>query len=440
MPNIFVQNTKIKDVGGRSRYITDSMHHEKDGRIEYITGASGKQEEVITIVNHMSHSWSFHSLYEVEHQHQEGQTQNEAREMIIALPNELASQKKNETTEQQKEELQEIITDIADELGLDKHDYEAAVHWNHDRTNLHVHLLYSERPNRTEAEIKYYKKDIWMDKDTHRLAKPYSVNSELVHKTGDIQYDKDGNIKYVSDPLAAKDRRFQLKEFKHEQDLAIQKVLDGHGYHLDIYDRTGPYLSQRKVGKYTSNEYKEYAKSYNEAVKNYNKSVKEHLSIEPERKPEYVQIKKDVEKEVKRVNHEDKKFSTRAIEAIDTMTNKVKTFVEEAKKKINTEVQKVSNWWNSQKEQLLDMFKEQLEGNNGTGTRNVNDNESTEFENQRTGRSTQRVSRDNLTQRVSIATGVGQTREDSERTSRLRDVDRREQDVEKPTRRIKIKM
>ncbi len=79
MPNVYGQNTKITDVVGRSRYIS---------------GESDKQEEVIVHEKNMMYDWSFYSAYERENAHQENQRQNEAREMIIALPNELADKNK----------------------------------------------------------------------------------------------------------------------------------------------------------------------------------------------------------------------------------------------------------------------------------------------------------------------------------------------------------
>ena len=98
---------------------------------------------------------------------------NEALEVHIALPNELAEDKRR---------LEQVCDDLAHEIVGENKDYEYAVHWNHNRTNLHVHILFSERENQIDLEPKVYKKDIWHDKDTHKLAKANSENAVLVHK------------------------------------------------------------------------------------------------------------------------------------------------------------------------------------------------------------------------------------------------------------------
>ena len=99
----------------------------------------------------------FISAYERENAHQENQRQNEAREMIIALPNELADKNKNQTSAEQKIILKEICDELVNQIVGEGHDHEYAVHWNHDRTNLHVHILYSERKV-IQTEPKRYKK------------------------------------------------------------------------------------------------------------------------------------------------------------------------------------------------------------------------------------------------------------------------------------------
>ena len=117
MPNVYGQNTKITDVVGRSRYIS---------------GESDKQEEVIVHEKNMVYDWSFYSAYERENAHQENQRQNEAREMIIALPNELADKNKNQTSAEQKIILKEICDELVNQIVGEGHDHEYAVHWNHD--------------------------------------------------------------------------------------------------------------------------------------------------------------------------------------------------------------------------------------------------------------------------------------------------------------------
>ena len=265
MPNVYARMTKIKNAVGRSQYMTDDPSF---GRSDYISGKSGRQEEVVVDVKHMHYPWEFYQSYESEHAHQvQLYDQNVAREIVIALPNELAGQEKGTTTDDQKARLTEICEGLAKEIIGTDHDYECAVHWNHDRTNLHCHLMFSERRVNEEAKPKTYKKDIWTDPVSHKLMKAGAPGAVLAHRKGEIMHDADGSIRYDTAPLSAKDPRFKQKSFMRDRNLAIQKVMDQYGYHLDIQDKSSPYLSQRKLYKYANSEYKKAAAEYNSAVK-----------------------------------------------------------------------------------------------------------------------------------------------------------------------------
>ena len=91
MPNVFARTTKINNAVGRSAYISDQTH---------------KQEEVVLHKAAMVYDWKFYHEYELTHQKNAGQTQNEAREVLLPLPNELASQYKGKTTAEQKEKIE----------------------------------------------------------------------------------------------------------------------------------------------------------------------------------------------------------------------------------------------------------------------------------------------------------------------------------------------
>lgn len=95
MPNVFARTTKINNAVGRSAYISDQTH---------------KQEEVVLHKAAMVYDWKFYHEYELTHQKNAGQTQNEAREVLLPLPNELASQYKGKTTAEQKKKSKKYVT------------------------------------------------------------------------------------------------------------------------------------------------------------------------------------------------------------------------------------------------------------------------------------------------------------------------------------------
>lgn len=329
MPSVYGRLTKLHNASGRSEYITDEK----------------RQEEIVLHEEHMTYDWSFYGEYEQAHS-QEGQKNNEALEIVVALPNELY---------EDKAKLKTVCDDLAKELIQGNNDYEYAVHWNHDRTNLHMHLIFSEREPVKEREVKVYAKDIWQDKDTHKLAKANAENAVLVHRKGEVQKDKDGNIKYKDEPLSPKNIRFKNKKFVQEKNEAIGRVYEKHGFTLRVQTKDSPYLSQKKLYKGASEDYLQSAKAYNDAVKDYNNSVEQHIQLEPDIRPTYCQIRHDIEDEVRQANRGKRKITTEAINAVKDMC----AFVKEQVKNITAKVRSIAadltigKWWKENKEDLV---------------------------------------------------------------------------------------
>ncbi len=329
MPSVYGRLTKLSNVVGRSAYITDEE----------------RQEEIVLHEVSMQYDWEFYSQYEHAHS-QKGQTNNEALEIVIAIPNELY---------EDKTKLKEFCDAMVKKIVGGRHDYEYAVHWNHDRTNLHMHLIFSEREPVLEREVKTYARDIWQDKDTHKLAKANAENAELVHRKGEVQKDKDGNIKYKDEPLSPKDIRFKNKNFVQQKNEAIGKVFEEFGYSIRVQSKDSPYLSQKKLYKGASEDYIEKAKEYNEAVKDYNSSVEQHIKLEPEVRPTYCQIRHEIEDEVKQSNRVHKKISTEAIGAIKEMCAFVKEQVKEITAKLRSVAAEltIGKWWSANRDSLV---------------------------------------------------------------------------------------
>jgi hypothetical protein len=337
MASVYGRVAKISNAVGRSNYINDEE----------------RQEEIVLHKENMQHSWEEHSSFEKEHQ-KTNVANNEALEVHVALPNSLA---------QEKEKLEQVCDDLANEIVGDNKDYEYSVHWNHNRTNLHVHILFSERENQIDLEPKVYKKDIWQDRDTHRLAKAHAENAELVHKKGDIQRDKEGNIKYQTDIFKAKDTKFIQSSFVHEKNRIVEKVMKSYGYNLEYQDKNSPYLAQKKLYKGASQDYLEKAKEWNAEVQRYNKGVKQHIELEPIQLENYRTIKKEVLENVKEANAEEKKITPRAIELVKDMADwihqtllQLKVFVKRKARELET--MKV---WEQIKDQFSDMFEKNKE-------------------------------------------------------------------------------
>lgn len=348
MPNVFARTTKINNAVGRSAYISDQTH---------------KQEEVVLHKAAMVYDWKFYNEYELTHQKNAGQTQNEAREVLLPLPNELASQYKGKTTAEQKEKIEKICDDLAKEIVGENHDYEYAVHWNKARTNLHCHLMFSEREvvDLSLLEQKTYAKDIWQDPVTHKLTK--KGVGKLVHKKGELMY-RDGQPVYKTEPLSAKDTRYKEKSFMVQRDLAYQKIMSDHGYDFDINDNRSPYLSQKKLYKGASADYIAMAKDWNAEVKRYNENVKEHIQAEPQMEMEYISIKRDVLDNVREANQSEKRITREAVKLVKNMAYCIQSKTENSeslensaptyKTEYNWDQEDLADWWQESREDLMD--------------------------------------------------------------------------------------
>lgn len=336
MPTVFAQIQKITNAKGRHEYLTDPE----------------RQEDIVLAKESMQYSWQQHSDYEISNK-KTNTKNNEALEIVIKLPNDLHTDKRK---------LEQVCDDLSKHLVGDNHDHEYAVHWNKSRTNLHMHLLFSERENNIEVSPKVYKKDIWQDKDTHKLAKANDSNAELVHKKGEIQKDKDGNIKYDTDIFKPKDTKFKERWWLHHKNKIIKDDLKRYGYDLDLHDgiKDNPYLSQKKLHKGASSDYIKKAREWNNAVLEYNENVKEHISIEPVQLDNYVEIKKEILSNVKEANKEEKKITSRAIEMVKDMTSWVKETVNTINAWYMTHIEQsnIMQKFKETKDKFADLFKE----------------------------------------------------------------------------------
>lgn len=218
----FSRMSKIRDATGRSDYISNTS----------------RQEEIVLHEDHKQHTWQEYSEYEKANQ-RSASANNEAREIIIALPNDLANQ---------PEKLSALCQEIAKQTLGENRDYEFAVHWNKDRTNLHAHILFSERERVEKVIPKVYKRDMWYDKTTNKMAKAGAVGAELRYRKGETQCNADGTPKYSSEPFTAKDKAFISKQYLQTSNKAICEIMNRYGYDFRLFDRETE-TAQRHIGK-----------------------------------------------------------------------------------------------------------------------------------------------------------------------------------------------
>lgn len=250
MAKVYSRVTKINNVTGRSDYISNPDRQE----FLKLTGKSRDFE------------WKEYAEFEKENQKSQ-EKNNEARELVIALPNEMSESFSDKI-------LEEFSHDLAQELLGENRDYEFALHWNKTQTNFHMHLLFSERERKTERIPKVYKRDMWFDKTTNRMAKANAENAELRHEKGETMKDKQGNIRYDEAPFTKKDSKFTERSWLKSHQETIQNVLAEYNYVLNIFDDKHE-IAQKKLYKGASVDYLEYANHWNQTANRANKALKQ---------------------------------------------------------------------------------------------------------------------------------------------------------------------
>lgn len=192
MANGYVRMTKLSNVKGRQDYIM-----------------SDKKQENIVLRHNEELDFSPYVDFEKELSKKQGKKINEGRELIFALPNEWA--------ELEEEELRKRCLEISNQSLGKSTDFCFAIHWNESLTNLHMHLIFSERTKEEGLKQATYKRDVWLKKDG-TLAKSKSERYEKIHSKGDFKFTKDGLPQYEKNKVnfSNKDTKYKTKAWLHE--------------------------------------------------------------------------------------------------------------------------------------------------------------------------------------------------------------------------------
>lgn len=151
----FARVTKLSNVGGRADYISDPK------RQESIVAASAPVD------------WKPYQEFEAANQKSDRRN-NEGREVIVALPNEWAALS--------RDELSRRAEKLAVTAAGKSTDMQWAVHWNKARTNLHMHVIFSERQK--EKNPGKWDRDIYLTDD-----------GKVARRKADRARNEDGSFK-----------------------------------------------------------------------------------------------------------------------------------------------------------------------------------------------------------------------------------------------------
>lgn len=184
----------------------------------------------------------------------------EAKMFVVALPNDKA-----------KQNPEELVKELADDwVSEHQTDCYIALHWNKTHTNLHAHILASERKKKESKEVKRAKRNRYYNSAGKECKKADAVR--IVHK-GDIISGQNELYESGKIDLKSKEALERIKE--HYSKLLGTEMFKDDGLHI-------PQQHLPRINERSSEEVLEdYERKieYNAAVKEFNDIVdtlKEH--------------------------------------------------------------------------------------------------------------------------------------------------------------------
>lgn len=227
----------------RHSFIRVSKLHDVAGRIDYISNPA--RQEFLYGVRATCDTPYWQKLAN-ENQldfHRSGSLGKciEARELIIALPEEYQYIKPEE------------ILDRFTGFFKDKYGVEciAALHHNKRKTNYHIHLIFSERKELPEKEVKIASRNMFYDeKGKHRRTK-----KEITDDNGELRkgcYIIPKGKPYEGHHFEPKEKVFKGKAFLQEvkevyTELINEQMKDSEK--LEVFKKDSIFLPMKKIGK-----------------------------------------------------------------------------------------------------------------------------------------------------------------------------------------------
>ena len=259
----YVRATKLPDIVGRSAYITNKTGRHK---AEDIVCCGGAVED-----------WKPYQTYERNHQ-RSSEPNNEGRELIVALPNSWGSLIARPLLKSRMESfIQQLIGKNTDN--------QYAVHWNSSHTNLHAHIIFSERQKCPQTNAKgatsdFYDRDIYLTQD-----------GKIARRKADRAVDEHGNVKppvhRKGEPkelaFTAKDTRYKSKEWLQGVKQAVKR-------------RFALEIEKKHITNYLHTYHEGKAPRAAEIVKQRNEIIRSINQLLDERKKEGYVLKKEGDK------------------------------------------------------------------------------------------------------------------------------------------------
>ena len=269
----------------RNSFIEMAKLHNLSGRITYIS-SHAKQEYLYEVYATEPDREFWRELAKCNQEEFEKSGTNgkciEARELMIALPESFINHDHDYL-------LKKMVDEFKKQYGVECF---AALHHNKQKTNLHIHMIFAERKQLEQPIEKVATRNMFYDEQGRHVR----TKKEILDGDGNIRKGckiiKKGEV-YERKIFTTKDGRFKQESFLDVAkvfytDLINQMVLDDKD-RLSIFDKNGPYLATKKVGK--NNPKAEKIKADNEIRMEWNRAV-DRAIVSGVSETEVVELKK----------------------------------------------------------------------------------------------------------------------------------------------------
>ncbi|MCD7836561.1 MAG: MobA/MobL family protein [Lachnospiraceae bacterium] len=251
----------------RNSFVEMAKLHNLSGRITYIS-SHAKQEYLYEVYATEPDRAFWQELAKCNQEEFEKSGTNgkciEARELIIALPESFIHYDHDYL-------LKRMADEFKKRYGVECF---AALHHNKRKTNLHIHMIFAERKRLKQPVEKTATRNMFYDEHGHHVR----TKKEIIDEDGNIRKGckiiKKGEV-YERKIFTVKDGCFKQESFLEEAkvfytDLINRMVIDDKD-RLSIFDKNGPYLATKKIGK--NNPKAEEIKADNEIRMEWNRTV-----------------------------------------------------------------------------------------------------------------------------------------------------------------------
>lgn len=227
--NIFIQMSKLHNVMGRINYISSTARQENLYAVYETTPRPFWQKLAKENQRDFVNSGAAGKCIE-------------ARELIIALPENFVKYEPNEL-------LRDYTEFFKRRYGVE---CISALHHNKRKANYHIHLIFSERRSRSEPIRKIAGRNMFYDE----AGKKVRTKKEIMDSKGNIRKGctilKKGEV-YAEHLFEKKDPKFKQRDFLNEvkesyRDKMNEKLAD-HRYQMKVFQKGSPYLPMKKIGK-----------------------------------------------------------------------------------------------------------------------------------------------------------------------------------------------